>query len=215
MTKDAGQALIRQDREKPAVKTPPVKAPEVKARTVRPSDAEKKAAVKPIAVDADLKAGPVTTEIELLESTVKTDPRNSLAAYRLCGIYFDQGRYGDARRVLRGLMLKLPQETVAPFMLARAEYSLRNYAEALSLVRRMSDPSNRSKLDREDELRIAVYSALCLRGMGQKRSSASFYDQAAGSVAPEELDRMLREEGLVRAWQALKTALGKRPVPGK
>lgn len=213
-TKDTGPVLEQHGREKPGAKTPPVEAPEVKANPI-PSAPEKKAAVKPAAVNEEMKAVPVTTEIELLESTVRTDQRNSQAAYRLCGIYFEQGRFGDARRVLRNLLLQFPRDAVAPFMLARAEYSLRNYAEALSVVRRMSDPANRSKLGRVDELRIAVYSALCLRGMDQKRSSASFYDQAAGSVSQEELDQLLREDGLIGDWRALKTAIEKRPVPGK
>ncbi len=159
------------------------------------------------------KVMPVVTEMDLLESTLKIDPSNSGNAYRLCRLYLEQERFQEARRVLRNLILRLPKETRAPIMLARAEYSLKNYTEALSLVHRMSDPFTRSRLDRDDDLRISIYSALCLRAMNQNRSSLSFYVVVSGASSPDDLRRLLREDGLEKAWKELDSAFSDKTGP--
>lgn len=176
----------------------------------RPTEVRAETPLKKVEVKAP---SAVLSEIEVLQSTLKNDPGNTQAAFKLCSVHFDQKRYKEARKILRDLASNNPREIRAMMLLIRAEYSLGNHSEAMSLIRRLTGPSSGFELSREEELKTSVYAALCLKAMNQKRSSLSFYDRAAGNMVPEELKKLLEEEDLAEDWEALKASLGLRQFP--
>lgn len=157
----------------------------------------------------DRKAVPVLTELQVLEAKLKADPGDPQTARRLAAIDLRDRRYKEVRKLIQSVLQKTPGDAEARLMLARAEYHLADRTAALAVLRQLADPSSGSRLEKKGELTAAVYTALCLRALGQKESSASLYDEVASAAGPAELDGLLRDEDLINDWAALKSALRK------
>jgi tetratricopeptide (TPR) repeat protein len=96
------------------------------------------------------RGGQSARAIEILESTIKTFPKEPVVQLYLASLYNDAGRDADAERLLRQMVATDPSNADAlnhlGYMLAR---SGRNLDEAITLVNRAlkSEPDNGAYLD--------------------------------------------------------------------
>lgn len=160
---------------------------------------ETKAETKPISPSAA-----PAPDLNALEERVRRDPADTGAALELAGAYAAAKNYREARRVLEALAARRPKDVQVAYSLAKANFFLGDFKAALERFRALSKPSSDASAGSVPALRAAIYTALCLDQLGRRTSADSFLSYVRLNTTPEELERIIDEEGLAEYRAALK-----------
>ncbi len=160
----------------------------------------------------DSKADPSPKpDIKEIERRLKADPDNSGIVLDLASLYFEKSQYKEAKKMLSRFLARSSGNVRTEFYLAKSNYFLGDFRSAMNGFHSLSSPAAENSLDRETNLKIAIYKALCLFSMGQGSSAPVFFDYVTASTSREELVRLLGEESLGSRWEALAAGIGRFP----
>jgi|GEM_PF-6431242 len=139
-----------------------------------------------------------------LEAEVRRNPGEPGPVYELASAYFRRGGYKEARNILEALTAARPRETHAEFLLAKAAFFLKDCRTALEKLRDLSRPGAEPPPGRDMGLKISLYTGLCLVQLKQGASASTFLDYVVKNSTPEQLTRIVSEEGLTDYWTTLR-----------
>lgn len=145
------------------------------------------------------------------EARLRKEPDNISLYYELHGLYVLKKDWKAARRSLQSLLLKHPQETRALFFLGRLEFAAEEYRPALQHFRLFLKPSSGIRAQDAMGVKADIYVLLCLFQLKQKESLSSYLRTVDQRVSNEELQKILREEGLESRWRAMTSQMGRLP----
>jgi len=138
-----------------------------------------------------------------LERDLKMDPGNASLSYELASVYLHRRDYGRAEGLMTRLLKRDPGEALAVYVLAKARFFQRDYRDAVQGFHQAISPAFENRIPKETVLRSTIYLVLCLRGLGQDQSLASYLDYLSMNVPPADLERLIAEEGLQAEWDKL------------
>lgn len=145
------------------------------------------------------------------EARLRTEPDNISLYYELDRLYAQKKDWKAARRNLRSLLLKHPGESQALFCLGRLEFTAEEYRQALQHFRLFLKPSSGTRAPDAMGIKADIYAVLCLFQLKQKGSLSSYLKTVNQRVSNEDLQKILREEGLERGWRTMTSQMGRLP----
>jgi tetratricopeptide (TPR) repeat protein len=151
-----------------------------------------------------------SASLKELEKRIKAEPNNVSLSYKLYELYKQRYNLQAAKKVLQALVKKNPNEDQAFYLLAKIDFSQKNYKAALEGFRRALKPSDERQISRELNLKSTIFVILCLYHLNRRQSLGSFFDYLSEAASQEELRQMLKEEGLEEEWEKMRAQISKR-----
>jgi tetratricopeptide (TPR) repeat protein len=184
----------------PATTEPPAKAKPPAADLVFVQKVEEKTPPVEPAPPPNPPSKKSLPDVKPLEKRLKSEADNPILVEELVSLYFLRGEAKKAKTVLEKYLGSRPDDLAAAVSLAKANYFLKEYKTAMDGLQALSAPAVEASLDRETNLRIAIYKALCLFAMGQESSVTAYLNYVTANVGPDDLARILGGEGLSDPW---------------
>lgn len=142
-----------------------------------------------------------------LEKRIKAEPHNIPLYYELYNLYRKERNVKTAKKLLETLVEKNPNELGAYYLLAKIEFSQKDYQNALGYFNKVIKPTEESQVSNELLLKSMIHISICLYRLNQRQHLESFVALVEESSADEQLLKMLKEEGLERDWREIKRVL--------
>jgi len=151
-----------------------------------------------------------SARVKDLEKRIKAEPKNASLYFELYELYRQKYNLQAARKVLQDLTQKSPNEVRAFFLLAKIDFSQKNYKHALQGFHKVLKPSAEVQVSRELNLKSTIFVTLCLFYLNRKESLNPFLDYLSEATSQGELNQMLGEEGLEKEWEKMIAKTPKR-----
>ncbi|MFB0564951.1 MAG: tetratricopeptide repeat protein, partial [Candidatus Aminicenantaceae bacterium] len=139
-----------------------------------------------------------------LEERIKVKPRNISVYYELYKNYINKDDLKAAKNALISLVRRNPNEDYAYLLLAKIEFSQKNYKDALQFLNKVLSPFDETQLDKDILIKSMIYTSVCFYYLNRKENIQSFVKAVEDATSKEQLIQILKAEGLEEDWKKIK-----------
>jgi len=139
-----------------------------------------------------------------LEAAVKREPKNIALYYELYEFHRKSNDSKAAKKVIKDMVKKNPAEMEGRFLLGKIEFSQRRYKDALKAFNPILETSSEVGVSRELRLKSTIYAVVCLSHLKREKDVRTFLDFLWMSAGEEEVERLVKAEGLESEWRSIR-----------
>ena len=147
--------------------------------------------------------------IKQLTEAIQRQPRNTALYHELYALYQEEKNVSAARDLLQKLVRNNPEDMRGRFLLGKDEFAKNHFLAAQNHFNRILAASEKSDVNRELILKSIIYTSICFHRLHKREDAQKFIQYLSDSASPQEIQKMVKEEGLEEEWVKIISNSGK------